>query len=37
MAGLRSVGTCDLDPLLVIDPLAPLPDVALLTSLFGGS
>lgn len=31
------MGTCDLDPLLFIDPLAPLPDVALFTSLFGGS
>jgi hypothetical protein len=31
------VGTCDREPLLDNDPLATLPDVALLTSLFGGN
>lgn len=37
MAGLRSVGTCDLEPLLDIGPLTALPDVARFTSLFGGN
>lgn len=31
------MGTCDREPLLDNDPLAVLPDVALLTSLFGGN
>jgi hypothetical protein len=31
------VGTCDLEPLLEIDPLTALPDVARFTNLFGGN
>ncbi len=37
VAGLRSVGTCDLDPLLDIGPVVALPDVVLFTNLFGGN
>jgi hypothetical protein len=37
VAGLRRVGTCDLEPLLDIDPLAALVDVARFTSLLGGN
>lgn len=31
------MGACDLEPLLEIDPLAALPDVARFTNLFGGN